>query len=93
MSFLWTQVRCGVVSGAPSIARSSSPSITSMSSSRRVTRSSRSRFSSRMRRASGVRVGHDALDLGIDQARRVFGVGTAFGSERDVEERLRLWPS
>ena len=72
--------------GRPSRRRSSSPSITSISSSRRVTVSSLSRLLGQDVARLVVRVGEDALDLGVDQPRRVFAVQSALLRHRDVEE-------
>ena len=61
---------CGAGSsgaGRPRIRRSSSPSITSRSSSRRVTASSCWRCSVSTLRARVVRLGHDSLDFRVDQ--------------------------
>ena len=82
-----------VIDGRPSSRRSSSPSITSFSSSRRVTDSRLSRRSPRMRRASLVRVGQDPLDFAVDQLRRALGVQAALLRQPDLQEARALSPA
>ena len=77
-------------SGRPSRRRSSSPSITSTSSSRRVTVSRSPRRSLRIVAGLVVRLGQNPLDLAVDLPGRLFGVQPALLRHRDVQESRTL---